>query len=91
MLRLSSGVFSVLRASPEADQRILTLVNVTDRACRVEVPLVELGTEEVRWYDLVSGVEWMADEGLLYVSLEPYGVVWLEPFRKDTANLSPAP
>ena len=65
------------------------MVNVTERACRVEVSLVEVGTEDVRWYDLVSGVEWMADEGMLCVSLEPYGVVWLEPFRE--ANLSPAP
>jgi len=88
VLRLSSSVFSVLRTSPEGDQRILTLVNVTDRACRVEVSLVELGTEEILWYDLVSGVEWMADEGTLYVSLEPYSVVWLEPFRKGTAPTS---
>jgi len=91
VLRLSSDVFSVLRTSPEADRQILTLVNVTDRACRVEVSLGELGTEEVRWYDIVSGVEWMADEGNLYVSLEPYGVVWLEPFRKGSDSLSPVP
>jgi len=52
-----------------------------------EVSLAELGTEVVRWYDIVSGVEWMADEGNLYVSLEPYGVVWLEPFRKGLDNL----
>ena len=30
----------------------------------------------------MSGVEWMADQGVLHVSLEPYGVAWLEPFRK---------
>ncbi len=80
VLRLSPRVFSVLRISPEGNRRILTLVNVSDRACRVEVSLAEIGTDVVRWYDLVSGVEWMAEKGTLHISLEPYGVVWLEPF-----------
>jgi sucrose phosphorylase len=91
VLMLSRSVFTVLRTSPAEDQRILTLLNVTDRACQVEVPLSDLGTEEVHWYDLVSGVEWMAEEGALYVSLEPYGVVWLEPFQKGEDRISPGP
>ncbi len=89
VLSLSSSVFSVLRTSPEEDQRILTLLNVTDRACHVEVPLCDLGTEDLRWYDLVSGVEWMAEEGKLYVSLEPYAVVWLEPMLNGGVEVIP--
>lgn len=81
VLFFSTGVFSVLRSSPEGEECILTLLNVTDRVCRLEIALSELGTEIDRWYDVVSGVEWVADQEKLYVSLEPYGVVWLEPFR----------
>ncbi len=90
VLRLSKQVFSLLRTSPERAEQILTLVNVTDRVCNVVVPLSDLGTRETRWYDLVSGIERVAEEGRLYVSLEPYGVAWLEPFRKEKTRPRPA-
>ena len=83
VLSLSPRVFAVLRISPEGDRRILTLTSVSNEVCRVEVGLAELGTDETRWYDMVSGMETMADEGTLQVNLDPYGVVWLEPFRTD--------
>jgi sucrose phosphorylase len=86
VLMLSSSVFTVLRTAPEGDERILTLVNVTDRVCHVEVPLFQSGTEGSRWYDLANGVEYMADERRLLVSLEPYGVAWLEPFRMSSGS-----
>ena len=83
VLMVSSDIFSVLRISPEGDQSILTLANVTNKVCRIEVPLSQLGTGENRWYDLVSGVEWMAEDQKLCITLLPYDVVWLEPFRKE--------
>jgi sucrose phosphorylase len=83
VLMVSSDIFSVLRISPEGDQSILTLTNVTNKVCRIEVPLSQLGSGENRWYDLVSGVEWMAEDQKLCISLLPYDLVWLEPFRKE--------
>lgn len=83
VLMASSDIFSVLRISPEGDQSILTLTNVTNKVCRIEVPLSQLGTGENRWYDLVSGVEWMTEDQKLCITLLPYDVVWLEPFRKE--------
>ena len=81
ILLISRDIFSVLRTSPDGNQHILALINVTDTVCRLEVPLSELGTQEVQWYDLVSGVEWMADEGKLYLTLQPYDTIWLEPVK----------
>jgi sucrose phosphorylase len=82
VLMISSDIFAIMRISPEGNQYILTLTNVTNRVCRIEVPLSQLGIDENRWYDLVSGMEWMAEEQKVCITLFPYDVVWLEPFSK---------
>ena len=82
VLMISQEVFIVLRSSPEGDQIILTLTNVTGKGCRLVIPLSEIGVDVTHWYDLVSKVEWMAENEALHISLEPYDVVWLAPFRK---------
>ncbi|MDJ0716459.1 MAG: sugar phosphorylase [Prochloraceae cyanobacterium] len=45
ILMLSPDVFTVLRISPECDEHILTLTNITSRVCHLKVPLFELGVE----------------------------------------------
>ncbi len=82
VLMLCPEVFAVLRSTPEGDQVLLTLTNVTNRTCRLEVSLSDLETTETRWFDLVSKMEWMAESGRLNLTLQPYDVLWLEPFRK---------
>lgn len=82
VLMLSPDVFAVLRVSPEGDQFILTLTNVTNGSCHLEVSLSDLGTAETHWFDLVSKMEWMAEDERLYITMQPYDVMWLEPFRK---------
>ena len=87
VLMLSPNVFSVLRISPNKDQRILALTNVTNRVCHLEVLLSELGTDENDWYDLVSGMEWMAEDQKLYLTLQPYDVIWLQPLSEIERNI----
>ena len=41
---VSPDVFTVLRTSPEGDERILTMTNVTPRQTSIEIPLSECGT-----------------------------------------------
>jgi len=82
ILMLATDILAVLRISPQGDERILTLTNVTSRVCQVEIFLSDLATDETRWYDLVSQMEWMAEDNKLYIKLQPYDVVWLEPFSK---------
>ena len=82
VLMLSSEVFTVFRISPENDQHILTMTNVTGRSCRIEIPLSELIIEEKRWYDLLSGKEWAAETNHLPVHLKPYDVIWLKPLNE---------
>lgn len=79
VLKISSALFTVLRISPEGDRRILCVVNVTPRAQKAIIPLDSIMVNNENWIDLVSGVEWMAFEGKLAVSLMAYDVAWLEP------------
>ncbi len=89
ILTVSNHVFSIYRVSPEEDRHILALINVCDKACRIEVPLSELETDTIHWYDLVSEMEWMADDEKLYLSLQPYDVIWLAPLEETGISSLP--
>jgi sucrose phosphorylase len=79
ILDLTPEIFAVLRTSSCGREKILALTNISTKVCRLEIPLTELDSEETRWFDIVSGVEWMSDEGMLYINMNPYDIVWLEP------------
>ena len=79
ILMVSPSVFVVLRTSPERDQHILAMTNVTPKPCTIEIPLSDLPLETARWYDLLKKKEWKAEKNKLYITLEPYDVVWLKP------------
>lgn len=85
VLVLSPDVFIVLRSSPEKDQHILTMTNVTNHACSVEISLDDLGIKENKWFDLLAEKKWRAEEEKLFIDLQPYEVIWLTP--KGTNNL----
>ena len=77
---ISPDIFAVLRISPDGDQHILALTNVTGRVCQIGIFLSELGVEHNHWYDLVGKRGWIAKDGKLGVTLQPYDVCWLIPF-----------
>jgi sucrose phosphorylase len=80
----SPSVFTVLRTSPEGDQHVLTMTNVTNNECTIEILLSELSLEENRWYDLVNEKEWNAEKSTLSITLQPYDVMWLKPLSEIT-------
>jgi sucrose phosphorylase len=82
IFRLSRDVFAALRVSPDGEEHILCLTNVTARASRVEISLPELGVDVPHWYDLYGKRGWMAKNQRLAVRLQPYDVVWLMPFAE---------
>jgi len=84
VLGLDRRVFAVLRTSPEGDERVLALVNVTSGPCTLSVSLGDCGLpEEDRWSDLITGKVRRAEGGDLLLDLEPYGVLWLKPEGSD--------
>ena len=78
----STSVFTVCRTSPEGDEHVLTMTNVTNEECTIEIPLSELALEETRWYDLVSEKEWKTENNKFPISLQPYDVIWLKPMSE---------
>jgi sucrose phosphorylase len=79
VLTLYPNVFALLRTSPEGDEHILTLTNVANRVCDIEVPLDQVGIRDVGWYDLIAQREWSAEGDKLAIRLEPYDILWLKP------------
>lgn len=79
VLCLAPQLFAVLRTALGGTQTILALVNVSNEVCKVEIPLSQLGSQNEYWFDLVSEMEWAAEEGKLFLTILPYDVVWLEP------------
>lgn len=85
ILDLSPSVFSVLRISPERNQHLLSLINVSRRPCNLEISVSEFKIHDTRWHDLVSDMTWEVDEGILCVNILPYDVLWLRPVSEITA------
>jgi sucrose phosphorylase len=82
VLMTSPAVFTVFRTSPEGDQHVLTITNITHRECTIEIPLSELTLEETRWFDLLGKKEWQAARNKLTITLQPYDLMWLKPLRE---------
>ncbi len=81
-MTVSPHVFTVLRGSPDCDQHILTMTNVTSRVVQADISLNEVGVEWKNWYDLLGKRGWRAKGKKLSVTLQPYDVVWLIPFAE---------
>jgi sucrose phosphorylase len=76
---ISPSIFTVLRTSPEMDQHILTLTNVTDKECHIEISLSEINSSESKWFDLLGKKTLVAKDQKLRITLFPYDVIWLQP------------
>lgn len=76
---ISKSIFCILRKSLDKKQHILSLINVTNRSCKIEIDLNEIGIIETHWYDLVNEIMWMSEDHTLLISMEPYDVFWLQP------------
>ena len=82
ILLLSPDVFAVVRSSPEGNDHLLAITNVTDKQVSLDVPLSLAGAKERHWEDLLSEMPWEALKDNLKIVLEPYGILWLKPIRK---------
>jgi len=78
VLNISPKVFSVLRVAPDKSETLLSLINVSRDPLHLDIKLSRFSLTALHWIDLVSGIEWWADEGLLSISLMPYDIAWLK-------------
>ena len=86
VIEVSSDVFIVWRVSPEGDEHILAVTNVTSHRCTLEIFLTELGTEVDQWHDLLGEKRWKAENGILKLTCQAYDVIWLKPVSEVEGN-----
>ena len=79
VLMVSPHVFTVLRTSPEGDEHVLTMTNVTSSTTQIEIQLSDLNIQHHHWHDLLGDKTWVAEGNKISVTLEPYDVIWLKP------------
>jgi len=77
VLFLGEGVFALLRTSPDGDNRVLCLHNVSASAQSLHIRLADLELYPGAWHDLITGRTHLASGGSLDVRLSPYAVSWL--------------
>ena len=59
---------------------MVALANITGRDITVDLPLKETGRKEREWYDLIAKGRYHVTKGQMRLTLEPFGILWLEPF-----------
>ena len=72
-------MFSVLRISPEGNEIILTITNVTGKMCNLAIKTSQLGNEYKKWYDFINKKEYAVENQKITLTLQPYDVIWLKP------------
>ncbi|MHC4138852.1 MAG: alpha-glucosidase C-terminal domain-containing protein [Planctomycetota bacterium] len=75
----STEIFAVLRTSPDKDQHILSLINVSDDEIQVTIPMKTVNIFKQKWYDLISQNMYSFNDNNISLTLKPYDVVWLKP------------
>ncbi|MCP5004040.1 MAG: sugar phosphorylase, partial [Planctomycetes bacterium] len=78
VIKVTPEIFAVLRTSPNKDQHILSLVNITDKVCDLEIPMKKMGILRNEWYDLIGRNKYSFKEEIINLTLGPYDVVWLD-------------
>ena len=79
ILKVKPEIFAVLRTSPNEDQHILSLINITDDEIQIAIPLKEVQIFKQGWYDLIRQDKHTFEDENISLTLKPYDVVWLEP------------
>ncbi|MEM8828589.1 MAG: alpha-amylase family glycosyl hydrolase [Cyanobacteria bacterium P01_G01_bin.19] len=96
ILNLSDRCFVILRVSPQEDEHILALTNVSNQTCQLEIPLEQLqlskshltnASDNNYWYDLIGNRGWRVERQKIFVVLHPYDVAWLVPYSELERNI----
>ncbi len=78
VLFLNDGIFSVLRTSPDGEERIIALTNVTGENQSVVIDIGALGCSVSTWKDIAGKREFRENCDTISLKLRPYQVCWLK-------------
>ncbi len=79
VLELDRRVFALRRTSPEEDEQIITLTNVSGSRVEVAIPLEGPGAGTSSWRELLTDRGLRSHGDRLPITLEPFGRAWLKP------------
>ena len=83
ILKGNDAVFSVVRESPDGQQLVLALTNVTAQEQRVRFSSEETGSSSEVWRGILSDHTVNTAQGILDITLMPYQVIWLTPVPRQ--------
>jgi len=70
---INSSVFVIERHNQTTDDRIITIINVTDTPVQLTV-----AADYEKWHDLIGSDDYDAHNNTLEIQLEPYQIAWLK-------------
>ena len=79
ILKGNDAVFSVVRESPDGQQLVLALTNVTAQEQQVRFSKKDVGSSSEVWRGILSDHTVHIVQGMLDIILAPYQVMWLTP------------
>jgi sucrose phosphorylase len=78
VLDVSENLFVVVRTTLDKSEVILTITNVTNRVCPVEIDKKYLDTNAFSWYDLIEKKHYHFAGKKIKMEVKPYGIVWIK-------------
>lgn len=98
ILQLDDKCFIVLRTSPDDQEHILAITNISQQTCHLEIPLEKLQLHNPQstfestpdsnyWYDLIGNRGWKIEQQKISLVLHAYDVVWLVPYQELEKNI----
>jgi glycosidase len=79
VLKNSKNIFTVYRTAIDNSEHVLTMVNVSDQVAHIEIHLSQIESTEEEWTDIVNEMEYMSEDNTLFLTFQPYDVVWIMP------------
>lgn len=83
VLKLGSSLFSIHRTSPEGDEKIVCITNISNSVVETIIEPEKFSCQCKEFLELINGQTYKVSEGKLALSLEPYDVMWLKVSNKE--------
>ena len=71
IFKIKPEIFTLLRTSPQKDQQILSLINVTADQCHLSIPMETINIFNKEWYSLIDQKKHTFREEVISLTLEP--------------------
>jgi len=78
VLNISTSLFTVLRTSIDGKEKILAIINITDKKQHYELNTTNANLNSKHWKDILSKKSFTSEDGKLSIDTQPYEVLWLK-------------